>query len=105
MKFIESAELKSWIDAGKPFQLIDTRDADKYETCHIQNAISIPQLQLPEMLGAVDETTTVVIYCIYGVKSEQVYIYLKDKLKIRELYILDGGIYKYATEIDPSMDV
>ena len=30
---------------------------------------------------------------------------LKDKLKIKELYILDGGIYKYATEIDPSMDV
>lgn len=105
MKFIEPAELKAWIDAGKDFQLIDTRDEDKYETCHIPNAISIPQLKLPEMIGAVDNTAVVVIYCIYGIKSEQVYIYLKDKLKIKELFILDGGVYKYAMEIDPSMDV
>lgn len=105
MKLIEPAELKAWIDSGKDFQLIDTRDADKYETCHIQNAISIPQSRIPEMLGAVDSSSTVVIYCIYGIKSEQVYIYLKDKLKIKELYILDGGVYKYAKEIDPTMDV
>lgn len=105
MKFIEPAELKAWIDAGKDFQLIDTRDSNKYETCHIQGAISIPQIRMPEMLGAVDNLSTVVVYCIYGIKSEQVYIYLKDKLKIKELYILDGGIYKYAKEIDPSMDV
>ena len=105
MKLIEAVELKKWIDSGKDFQLIDTRDEDKYETCHIQNAISIPQFRMPEMLGAVDDTVPVVIYCIYGIKSEQVYIYLKDKLKIKELYILDGGVYKYAKEIDPSMDV
>ena len=105
MKLIEASKLKAWIDSGKDFQLIDTRDPDKYKTCHLQNAISIPQLKMPEMLGAVNASSTVVIYCIYGIKSEQVYIYLKDKLKIKDLYILDGGIYKYAQEIDPSMDV
>ena len=104
MKLIEPAELKAWIDAGKEFQLIDTREPNQYETGHIQNAISIPQLQMPQMLGAVDSSSTVVIYCKYGIKSEQMYIYLKDKLKIKDLYILDGGIYKYAKEIDPSID-
>lgn len=105
MKFIEPAELKAWLDAGKSFQLIDTRVTEKYETDHIQSAISIPQLEMPDMLDLVDKTATIVIYCIYGVKSEQVYVYLKDKLKIKELYILDGGIYKYATEIDLSLDI
>ena len=105
MKLIEAAQLKAWIDADKAFQLIDTRDPDKYKKDHIKNAISIPQFQLPEMLGAIDDSATVVIYCMYGIKSEQVYIFLKDKLKVKDLYILDGGIYKYSTEIDPSMDV
>ncbi|GAB1403290.1 MAG: rhodanese-like domain-containing protein [Lentimicrobiaceae bacterium] len=105
MKFITAHELKQWIDTDEPFQLIDTRLADKYEICHIPGAISIPQLELPSMLNLIEADKKVVIYCIYGIKSEQVYIYLKDKLKIKELYILDGGVYKYATEIDPSMDV
>ncbi|MDY0343270.1 MAG: rhodanese-like domain-containing protein [Lentimicrobium sp.] len=105
MKFITAQELKQWIDNNEPIQLIDTRTTDKYETCHIPGAISIPQLDIPMMLGLIDTNSKVVIYCIYGIKSEQVFIYLKDKLKIKELFILDGGIYKYATEIDPTMDV
>lgn len=104
MKFITAQELKQWIDNNEPIQLIDTRTTDKYETCHIPGAISIP-LDIPMMLGLIDTNSKVVIYCIYGIKSEQVFIYLKDKLKIKELFILDGGIYKYATEIDPTMDV
>lgn len=105
MKFISPAELKALIDSGDDFQLIDTRDADKFETCHIPGAISIPQLELPYKLDLINNDMKVVIYCIYGMKSEQVYIYLKDKLKIKQLFILEGGIYQYATEIDPSMDV
>ncbi|MBW6489810.1 MAG: rhodanese-like domain-containing protein [Lentimicrobium sp.] len=105
MKFINPSELKSKIDAGEVFQLIDTREVEKYNTCHIEGAISIPQLELPYKLDLVQKEGTVIIYCIYGMKSDQVYIYLKDKLKIKELYILDGGIYQYASEIDPSMDV
>ncbi len=105
MKFINPAELKALIDSGADFQLIDTRDAEKFETCHIQGAVSIPQLDLPYKLDLINKDMKVVIYCIYGMKSEQVYIYLKDKLKIKQLFILEGGIYQYATEIDPSMDV
>lgn len=105
MKFIKPQELKALIDAGEDFQLIDTREADKYNICHIQGAISIPQLELPYKLDLVKKEGKVIIYCIYGMKSDQVYIYLKDKLKIKDLYILDGGIYQYASEIDPTMDV
>lgn len=105
MKFINPAELKVIIDAGEDFQLIDTRNEENYERCHLTGAVSIPQLELPYKLELINKNIKTVVYCLYGIKSEQVYIYLKDKLKIKELYILDGGIYKYATEIDPSMDV
>ena len=105
MKFIKPAQLKTMIDGSENFQLIDTRESDKFERCHIQGALSIPQLELPYKLNLVQKENKVVIYCIYGMKSEQVYIYLKDKLKIKDLYILEGGIYQYASDVDPSMDV
>lgn len=105
MNFITPEDLKKMLNSGVNFQLIDTRDADKYKVCHIETAVSIPQLELPERLNEIRHDSKVVIYCIYGMKSEQVYIYLKDKLKIKSLYILEGGIYQYARDIDPSMPV
>lgn len=105
MKFISSTELKKKIDSGIPMQIIDTREQEKYDVAHIQGAVSMPQMVLPTMLDKVEKDKMVVIYCIYGVKSEMVYIYLKDKLKIKDLFILEGGIFQYATEIDPSLEV
>lgn len=105
MNYITPEDLKKMLDRKDQFQLIDTREADKYDICHIDTAISIPQIMLPEMLDQINRDLTVVIYCIYGMKSEQVYIYLKDKLKLKKLFILEGGIYQYARDIDPSMAV
>ncbi|MHC1774417.1 MAG: rhodanese-like domain-containing protein [Lentimicrobium sp.] len=105
MRFITPKELKKLLDAKESLQIVDTRDADKYETCHIESAISIPQIELPGRLNEINKDGKVVIYCIYGMKSDQVYIYLKDKLKIQDLCILEGGIYQYALDIDPTMQV
>jgi rhodanese-related sulfurtransferase len=105
MNFITPEELKKMLDTNDQFQLIDTRENDKFNICHINSAVSIPQMELPERLNEIKTGSKVVIYCIYGMKSEQVYIYLKDKLKIKNLFILEGGIYQYARDIDPSMPV
>lgn len=105
MKFIHPIELKKKIDNQDSMQIIDTREADKYELSHIPGAVSMPQLELPSLLNNIQKDKTVVIYCIYGVKSEMVYIYLKDKLKIKDLYILEGGIFQYASDVDPTLDV
>ncbi len=105
MKFITPTELKKKIDAKEDFQIIDTREAEKYAIGHIPGAISMPQMELPSMLKQVEKDKTVVIYCIYGVKSEMVYIYLKDKLKVKDLFILEGGVFQYASEIDPTLEV
>lgn len=105
MKFIAPSELKKKIDLNEPMQIIDTREAEKYAIAHVPGAVSMPQMMLPSMLNEIEKDKTVVIYCIYGVKSEMVYIYLKDKLKIKDLFILEGGIFQYATEIDPTLEV
>jgi rhodanese-related sulfurtransferase len=37
------------------------------------------------------------------VKSEAPFLYLKEKMKMKNIYILEGGIFQWATEVDPSM--
>ncbi len=105
MKFITTYELKEKIDLDEPMQLIDTRDADKFAVSHLQGAINIPQIDLPEQAHLVSFDIPVVIYCMYGVKSQAPYLYLTEKLKHKNIFILDGGIYQWGTDIEPELDI
>lgn len=105
MKYITPLELKSKMENSETFQLIDTRDAEKFEECHINGAINIPQIDLPERLEILSRDIPVIIYCLYGVKSQAPYLYLTEKMKFKNIYVLDGGIFQWATEIDPSLPV
>lgn len=105
MKYITTFELKEKMDKGEAFQIIDTREPEMFEECHIEGAISMPQIDLPELSQLISREIPVIIYCIYGVKSQAPYLYLTEKLKFRNIYILDGGIYQWATDIDPSLPV
>jgi rhodanese-related sulfurtransferase len=105
MRYLTPAELKEKLDRGEELQLIDTRDSLKYEECHIPGAINIPQIDLPEKINLVSRDKPVIIYCLYGVKSEAPFLYLREKAKIRNVFILEGGLYQWANDIDQSMSV
>jgi rhodanese-related sulfurtransferase len=45
----------------------------------------------------------VVIACTYGMKSDQVYIYLREKLRFKNIWILEGGIFDWSRDVEPSM--
>ena len=105
MKFITTFELKEKMDRNENFQLIDTREAEKFDECHIIDALNIPQIDLPDRSQLISKDIPVIIYCLYGVKSQAPYLYLTDKLKFKNIYILEGGIYQWASDIDPSLPV
>ena len=105
MKHITTFELKEKMDRNESFQLIDTRESEKFEECHIAGAINIPQIDLPELSHLISKEIPVIIYCMYGVKSQAPYLYLTEKLKFRNIYVLEGGIYQWATDIDPALPV
>jgi rhodanese-related sulfurtransferase len=105
MKHITTFELKEKMDRNENFQLVDTREAEKYEECHIEGAINIPQIDLPEKSHLISNEIPVIIYCMYGVKSQAPYLYLTEKLKYRNIFVLEGGIYQWATDIDPTLPV
>ena len=105
MKHISTFELKEKIEKNEAFQLIDTREADKYAECHIEGAINIPQIDLPDMSHLIATEMPVIIYCLYGVKSQAPYLYLTEKLKYKNIFVLEGGIYQWAADIDPTLPV
>jgi rhodanese-related sulfurtransferase len=105
MRYITPTELKEKLERGDALQIIDTRDPLKFEECHIPGAVNIPQIDLPDNIDKVSRESPVVIYCLYGVKSEAPFLYLREKAKIRNVYILEGGLYQWANDIDQSMPV
>ena len=105
MKHITTFELKEKIDNKEPVQIIDTREAKSFSECHIEDAINIPQIDLPDNFQLIRKDIPVIIYCLYGVKSQAPYLYLTEKLKFRNVYVLEGGLYQWATDIDPTLPV
>ena len=105
MKHISTFELKEKIDNNVPVQIIDTREAESFSECHIKDAINIPQIDLPDSFHLIRKDIPVIIYCLYGVKSQAPYLYLTEKLKYRNVYVLEGGLYQWATDIDPTLPV
>jgi len=105
MKEITTFELKEKMDKQLPFQLIDTREPEKFEEGHINLAINIPQIDLPENIHILDksESNPIIIYCHYGVKSQAPYLYLTEKHKFKNVFILEGGLFQWVTDIDPTI--
>lgn len=93
------------MDNGEPVQVIDTREKEKYEECHIAGAINIPQIDLPDQLHLIRRDIPVVIYCHYGVKSDAPFLFLREKMKFRNVYVLEGGLYQWAADVEPTMPV
>ncbi|MEI6749021.1 MAG: rhodanese-like domain-containing protein [Bacteroidota bacterium] len=105
MRYITPADLKAKLDKGEVFCIIDTRDGSKFAECHLPGAVSVPQISIPDNLDKFPSEGDVIIYCQYGMKSEQVFLYLKEKAKRRNIYILEGGIYQWAKDVDSSLPV
>ncbi|MEI6061319.1 MAG: rhodanese-like domain-containing protein [Bacteroidota bacterium] len=105
MKYITTHELKEKMDRNEPLQVIDTRDIQKFNECHIQGALNIPQIDIPDSIHLIKIDRPVIIYCLYGVKSQAPYLYLTEKHKFRNIFVLDGGLFQWATDVDPSLPV
>lgn len=105
MKSISPQELKEKIGKKEPLQIIDIRDPDEFKVFHIDNSVNIPKLQFANRVSHINTDKAVVIACKYGMKSDQIYLFLTEKYKMDNIYVLEGGIYDYAMDIDPTMPI
>ena len=80
MKSINSTELKSWIDNKKDFQLIDVRESDELEICHLAEAQHIALGTVPHQLDAIATDKPVVFMCRSGKRSSNALFFAQEKI-------------------------
>lgn len=104
MRRINVEELKEWIDKKKIVQILDTREKDEFELAAIENSTNIPKAELLNRFEELNFDTETIVVCRFGTKSAASARFLISKgFDADKLYLLDGGIYEWAVEIDKDM--
>jgi len=99
---ITVTELKTKIDRGDKFTLVDVREPGEYEICRIPGARLIPLGELPARVGELDRSDEIVLHCKGGGRSAKALSLLRQA-GFENLRNLTGGIRAWVEEVDPSL--
>ena len=92
--------LKQWLDAGKEFILLDTRNRFEFERGTFTSAVDLNIGQFRHFPDAVEaklsewQDKPIVTFCTGGIRCEKA-APLMQKMGFRDVHQLDGGILKY----------
>eukprot|EP01047_Picozoa_sp_COSAG01_P012546 COSAG01_NODE_568_length_15370_cov_26.058018_5_plen_109_part_00 len=101
---ITCQELKHKLANQDPFILIDVREQDEHDLCHLKEAQLIPLQSLATAYETLDPEQDIIVMCKMGGRSANACEFLKQK-GFKQVKNLVGGIRQWAEEIDPSMPV
>ncbi|MCA9921395.1 MAG: molybdopterin-synthase adenylyltransferase MoeB [Anaerolineales bacterium] len=101
---ISPVELKSRLDAGDDLLILDVREPHEWDISNLSHlgAVLIPQGNVVERMGELDTAREMVVQCRTGQRSATIIRELR-KHGFQKLLNLDGGINRWATEVDPSL--
>ncbi|MGB0423461.1 MAG: ThiF family adenylyltransferase [Flavobacteriales bacterium] len=102
IKEVSVQELKTLMDEGKSFQLIDVREPFEYEQAEMGGEL-IPLNQIPESADKIAKDKQVIIHCRSGKRSADAVAYLQQHHGFDNLYNLKGGIIAWSQIIDPNV--
>jgi sulfur-carrier protein adenylyltransferase/sulfurtransferase len=98
---IDPVEVKTKIDRGDNFVLIDVREPHEYQICSIPTAKLIPLGQLPQRLGELDRDIEIVAHCKSGMRSAKaVDLLTRNGFRARNM---KGGILAWSDKVDPTV--
>ena len=101
-ELITPVELVSCLDQKEKPLVIDVREPNEWEICHITNAILIPQKEIPKKICQINKSREIILYCRTGIRSLQALKTLRD-LGFTNVKSLQGGINRWADMVDPSI--
>ena len=99
---ITPEELKALLDSKKPVKVIDVREQNEYDICHLAGSKLIPLSQFTQRIGELDSADELVLHCHKGVRSMKALEMLRSA-GFRKLKSLRGGIDAWANKIEPDM--
>ncbi|SKA08714.1 adenylyltransferase and sulfurtransferase [Chitinophaga eiseniae] len=95
-------ELQEWLQQGKALQLLDVREDDEWEICHLPQAIHIPMGQVLGRVSALQPEAPLAVLCHHGMRSRAVGQRLVE-MGFKQVYNVEGGIHAWACAIDDQM--
>jgi monothiol glutaredoxin len=101
VKLLEPAELKAWMDGGKPFEFFDVRGTDEREVAKIEGARMLdPAGQ--KFLRALDRQKTLVFHCHHGMRSQRA-AEMALQMGFTDVHNLAGGIDAWSRKVDSTI--
>ncbi|MEM7336855.1 MAG: molybdopterin-synthase adenylyltransferase MoeB [Chloroflexota bacterium] len=96
--------LKERLDAGDELAILDVRETHEWEISNLEHlgAFLIPKGDVVNRLGELDTAKEMVVQCRSGARSADVIRQLQQH-GFKKLWNLDGGINRWAREIDTSL--
>ena len=97
-------QVKSKLDAGETFLLLDCRETTEHELANIAGATLIPMSELGSRVGELEteRESEIVVYCHHGQRSLHVANWLKQQ-GFNAVKSMAGGIEQWSLEIDPQV--
>ena len=101
---IDVSAVKSLLDAGEDFLLLDCREQDEHNLVHIAAARHIPMGDIPGRIAELQpfRDRRIVVHCHHGGRSLKVTKWLRQQ-GFSRVQSMAGGIDEWATEIDKSL--
>jgi rhodanese-related sulfurtransferase len=81
-------------------QFLDVREAYEFEAGHIDGAVHVPLLDLPNRFDELDRDRVVIAVCQIGQRSELAARFLRDQGF--DAHNLEGGMARWSSEGFPS---
>jgi len=98
---IEPSDARDEIVA-RTAQLLDVRSGEEWAITHIDGALHIPLGELERRMGEMDASRAVIVYCKTGARSARAARLLAGN-GFDDVRNLNGGIERWAREIDPTI--
>lgn len=100
---ITAFQVKSWLDSGVQFQLVDVRHNWESEICSL-GGFHIPLAQLQDRIKELNPALPTVFYCHHGIRSFSAVRLVEEYFNNEaNCYSMQGGIETWALEIDQSI--
>ncbi|MBD2722922.1 rhodanese-like domain-containing protein [Hymenobacter armeniacus] len=99
---ITAAELHRRLQAGHDLQLIDVREPEEYDYCHLPGSQLVPLSKFTRRTTEIREVGPVIVICHHGVRSGQAAGYLRQRLGRTNVLNLRGGVAAWAEQVDPT---
>jgi rhodanese-related sulfurtransferase len=94
----------SKLAADEDFLLLDCREQDEWDYCHLAQATLIPMSQLQSRIPELESyrSSQIIVYCHHGVRSLRVAMWLQQQ-GFQRAASMSGGIEEWSLNVDSSI--